>query len=169
MNLTTVKPGAEMVLRHYGESLFFAAHLPAAQEKISILDLGSGAGFPGLPLSILKPDWHVTLVEANQRKAVFLREASRYLENVSVLAERIEKVKVPVDWLVARAVNPKEILRAMPSLAPRMGLMIGEDDFSSIRTDAHVVWEQPIQLPWGDRRICVYGRSFHGKPDSGKF
>ena len=61
MNLTTVGAGPETVIRHYCESLFFGAHLPAAigPQNISVLDLGSGAGFPGVPMAILKPSWHV--------------------------------------------------------------------------------------------------------------
>ncbi len=157
MNLTTVKPGPEMVIRHYCESLFFAAHLPGGD---SALDLGSGAGFPGIPMAVLLPDWHITLVEASQRKAVFLRESSRYLPNVSVLAERMEKVSVRADWVVARAVDPGEILLNVPRLATRLGVMIGEDDFSSIQANKRIAWSEPVRLPWGDRKICVYGECF---------
>jgi 16S rRNA (guanine527-N7)-methyltransferase len=159
MNLTTVKPGPEMVIRHYCESLFFAAHLPADGE-ISVLDAGSGAGFPGVPMAILKPDWHVTLVESSQRKAVFLGESSRHLPNVSILAQRMENVSQQGDWLVARAVDPHEVLLNVPRLAPNVGLMLGEGDFSSIRGDKRIAWSEPVRLPWGDRKICVYGTCF---------
>jgi 16S rRNA (guanine527-N7)-methyltransferase len=158
MNLTTVKPGPEMVIRHYGESLFFAAHLPAGHETISVLDVGSGAGFPGVPMAVLKPDWRVTLIESGQRKAVFLRESSRHLSNVSVLAQRMEKCTVHGNWIVARAVDPQEVLLNVPRLAPNVGLMLGEDDFSSIRGDKRIAWSEPVRLPWGDRKICVYGK-----------
>jgi 16S rRNA (guanine527-N7)-methyltransferase len=157
MNLTTVKPGPEMVIRHYCESLFFAAHLPAGQETISVLDVGSGAGFPGIPMAILKPDWRVTLVESNQRKAVFLRESSRHLSNVSVSAQRMEHCTAHSDWVVARAVDPEEVLLNIPRLAPNVGLMLGEDDFSSIRSNKRIAWAEAVRLPWGDRKICVYG------------
>jgi 16S rRNA (guanine527-N7)-methyltransferase len=157
MNLTTVKPGAEMVIRHYCESLFFSAHLPAAHETISVYDVGSGAGFPGIPMAILKPDWRVTLIESIQRKAVFLRESSRHLSNVSVLSQRAEDVVLKTDWLVARAVDPAQVLLNVPRLAPNVGLMLGEDDFSSIRGYERIAWAEPVQLPWGDRKICVYG------------
>ena len=158
MNLTTVKAGPEMVIRHYCESLFFAAHLPAGGSGISVLDLGSGAGFPGIPMAILKPDWRVTLVESSQRKAVFLRESSRHLPNVSVLAERIESIALQGEWAVARAVDPEEVLLHVPRLAQNVGLMLGEDDFSLIRRDSRIAWAEPLRLPWGDRKICVYGR-----------
>ena len=158
MNLTTVKPGPEMVIRHYCESVFFAAHLPAAHETISVLDVGSGAGFPGIPMAILKPDWHVTLIESSQRKAVFLRESSRHLSNISVLAQRVGSVSERGDWVVARAVDPQEVLLSVPRLAPNVGLMLGEDDFSSIRATERIAWAEPVRLPWGDRKICVYGK-----------
>jgi 16S rRNA (guanine527-N7)-methyltransferase len=157
MNLTAVKPGAEMVIRHYCESLFFAAHLPSAKQEISVLDLGSGAGFPGIPMAVLKPDWHITLIEPSQRKAVFLRESGRNLLNVSVSAQRMEHCTAYGDWIVARAVDPKEVLRHVPRLAPNVGLMLGEDDFSSIQGDKRIAWSEPVRLPWGDRKVCVYG------------
>jgi 16S rRNA (guanine527-N7)-methyltransferase len=157
MNLTTVKPGPETVIRHYCESLFFSAHLPAAHETISVFDAGSGAGFPGIPMAILKPDWNITLIESSQRKAVFLRESSRHLPNVSVLAQRMENVSEQGDWAVARAVDPHEVLLNFPRLAPNVGLMLGEGDFSSIRGDKRIAWSEPVRLPWGDRKVCVYG------------
>src|SRR5258708_35233802 len=73
INLTSIPSGPEAVIRHYCESLFFAANLPVTAGAIA--DLGSGAGFPGLPIAILKPELMVSLIESHQRKAVFLREA----------------------------------------------------------------------------------------------
>ena len=158
MNLTTIKPGLDTLIRHYCESLFFAVHLPATDDKISVLDLGSGAGFPGIPMAVLRPSWNVTLVESSQRKAVFLRESSHHLPNVSVRAERMEKLSKEGDWAIARAVNPEEVLLNVPRLAPHVGLMLGENDFSFIRHDSRIAWAEPVRLPWGDRRLCVYGK-----------
>jgi 16S rRNA (guanine527-N7)-methyltransferase len=135
MNLTTVKPGPEMVIRHYCESLFFAAPSSPGNE-IFRSRIGLWAGFPGIPMAILKPEWHVTLVESSQRKAVFLRESSRHLRNVSVRAERIENTSEHGDWVVARAVDPEEVLSS-PSFGAKCWLMLGEDDFSSIRANSH--------------------------------
>lgn len=158
MNLTTVKAGADTVIRHYCESLFFAAHIPAENSTISVLDLGSGPGFPGVPIAVLKPDWRVTLVESNQKKAVFLRESSRQLKNVSILAERMEAVTEQGNWVVARAVNLGEVIQQVPRLARNVGWMLSEKDFSSVRNDSHIAWAEPVRLPWGDRKLCVYGR-----------
>ena len=156
MNLTSVGPGRETVIRHYCESLFFAAQLE--NHARSVADIGSGAGFPGVPIAILKPDWRVSLVESNQRKAVFLREATRSLPNVSVIAQRAENVSGLYDWLVSRAVSPKEVSALIPGLAPKIGLMLGESDFLEIQHAKPIAWSEPIQLPWGDRRICVFGQ-----------
>jgi len=157
MNLTSVEPGAETVIRHYCESLFFAAHLE--NDAGSIADIGSGAGFPGVPIAILKPEFRVTLVESNQRKAVFLREATRLLPNVSVIAQRAEEVFTGFDTLVARAVNSKGVVTLVPRLASKIGLMLGEFHFLQLQSAKHIAWSEPIRLPWGDRRICAFGVS----------
>jgi 16S rRNA (guanine527-N7)-methyltransferase len=76
-NLTAIRDPEEIVRRHFGESLFAARHLdPAAT---TLLDFGSGAGFPGLPIALLHPEVAVTLAESQNKKATFLREAVRTL------------------------------------------------------------------------------------------
>jgi 16S rRNA (guanine527-N7)-methyltransferase len=157
ISLTSVEPGEDTVIRHYCESLFFAAHLPNGTS--SIADIGTGAGFPGVPIAILKPDWKVSLVESNQRKSVFLREATRSLLNVSVVAQRAEDLSSVFNWLVSRAVNPKDIVALIPRLAPKIGLMLSEDDFLDLQSTKHIAWSEPIRLPWGDRRVCAFGVS----------
>jgi 16S rRNA (guanine527-N7)-methyltransferase len=157
INLTSIRSGTEMVIRHYGESLFFGSSFPGNAHDIKVADIGSGAGFPGVPLAVLKPDWQVSLIESNRRKAVFLSESARNFGNVSVLARRAEEVTVQFDWIVSRAVDPKAVLENVPRLASRVGLMIGEADFSTIKSSGNIAWADPVQLPWGDRRICVYG------------
>lgn len=146
-----------MVIRHYCESLFFGAHLPFADARASILDIGSGAGFPGVPMAVLRPDWRLELIESVQRKAVFLREATRHLSNTRVLAKRAEDIMDRGDWIVSRAVDPRDVLQKLPRLAPRVGLMLGEDDFSELQKLSDIAWASPVRLPWGDRRLCVYG------------
>jgi 16S rRNA (guanine527-N7)-methyltransferase len=69
LNLTRI----DSVERNYGESLFLGRHLPPG--PLRICDIGSGAGFPGFPVAVLRPDCEITLIEAHQRKAVFLKEA----------------------------------------------------------------------------------------------
>src|SRR5271165_1621206 len=105
INLTSVRSSEEIITRHYCESIFFGVHLPDAPDGSRILDLGSGAGFPGVPMAVLRPGWGITLLESHQRKAVFLRESTRGWSNVSVAAQRIEAVSARFDWLVSRAVK----------------------------------------------------------------
>jgi len=155
MNLTAIQSGPGMVIRHYCESLFFTAQLPG--EPASIADIGSGAGFPGIPMAVLRPNWSVTLVESNQRKAVFLKEATRTLGNVLVKGCRAEDLTETFDRLVARAVAPGDMLVLIPRLAPKIGLMIGEEDILLLKSAKHIAWSEPVRLPWGDRRVCMFG------------
>jgi 16S rRNA (guanine527-N7)-methyltransferase len=158
INLTSVAPGREMVLRHDCESLFFGAQL-VTDYNDSIADIGSGAGFPGIPIAVLKPECNVTLVESNQRKAVFLREATRDLSNTVVVASRAEDLTSNYGWLVSRAVAPQQILALVPRLATRLGLMLGENDLFELHKAKQIAWSEPIRLPWGDHRFCVFGSS----------
>jgi len=159
ISLTSLEPGVELVVRHYCESLFLGAHLPA-EHSTKIVDVGSGAGFPGVPISVLHPKCAITLVESVQRKAVFLRESTRHLGNVTVLAQRAEDIDGGFDWIVARAVNPREILSNVPRLSPKLGLLVGEKGVSDLKNTPGIAWAQPLRLPWGDRRLCVLGE-FH--------
>ena len=94
-NLTAIRDPEEIVRRHFGESLFAARHLnPTTPDPgpMTLPDFGSGAGFPGLPIALLRPHLQVTLAESQNKKAAFLREAVRTLNlpNVEVWAARVE-------------------------------------------------------------------------------
>ena len=158
VSLTSVKPGQEMVIRHYCESLFLAVHLPLAHVT-KIADLGSGAGFPGVPVAVIRPECQVSLIESVQRKAVFLREAARHLGNVRVIGRRAGEVEGGFDLLVSRAVSSKDVLSNVPCLAGRVALLIGESGLEEIRSAPAIAWSEPIRLPWGDRRFLVLGSS----------
>lgn len=103
----------DMWRRHFLDSTQLLEHFPAQSRRI--LDLGSGAGFPGLVVAAADPAYEVHLVESDQRKSVFLREAVRAmgLSNVTVHAERIEALEpFPVDVITSRALAPVEDLLA---------------------------------------------------------
>ena len=138
MNLTAIQDPEEIVLRHYCESLFLARHLPS--EPLSIADIGSGPGFPGFPVAIVRPDCAVTLVESHQRKAVFLKEVSRGVPNLSVLSERAKDVNRAFDWVISRAVRIDEVFA--PKLARNYAVLSGAE-------------EKGIPLPWGKHRSLV--------------
>lgn len=124
LNLTRIERREEAIERHYGESLFLAARLDPGR----IADIGSGAGFPGLVVAVARPDCSVTLIESHQRKAVFLREASRKLPNVRVVAKRAEEVEERFDWLISRAVSYADLAGTIGRLSDRAALLTGAEE-----------------------------------------
>src|SRR6476660_7599438 len=84
VNLTAIRAPEEIVTRHFGESIFAARQLfplpeVEAGRTAQVIDIGSGAGFPGLPAKVWAPHIHLTLIESNQKKATFLLEVVRHL------------------------------------------------------------------------------------------
>jgi 16S rRNA (guanine(527)-N(7))-methyltransferase RsmG len=144
LNLTRIESVEDAVQLHYCESLFIGTKLPAG--PLRIVDVGSGAGFPGIPIAILRPECSITLVESHQRKGVFLREASRNLQNVTVLTDRAENLKTEYDCLVSRAVSPKDLLKL--KLANNLALLVGSEEIPGCDH-----WEP---IPWGTGRYLVF-------------
>ena len=159
INLTAIRTMEEVVVRHYCESLFLGRKL-AAPSGCTVFDLGSGAGFPGIPLAVLRPDWQVTLIESHKRKAVFLREAARGLSNVKVIDQRAEDVNGPCDWLVSRAVRPADVLAQGRKLSKCIGLLVGEADLKDCLGAGDITWKDPVKLPWGENTFVLTG-GFH--------
>ena len=158
LNLTSIRDPEQVVIRHYCECLLFGDRLPA-ESGASVVDVGSGAGFPGVPIAVLRPDCHVTLLESHQRKGVFLGESTRPLANVSVLVARAEEVEDTFDWVVSRAVRSETVVSLIPKLGAKIGLMISDADFEQLRTGPSVAWDRTEQVPWAEHQLCVYGRS----------
>jgi 16S rRNA (guanine527-N7)-methyltransferase len=128
-NLTGIKTPGRMVIELFLDSLIPAPFLP---EKARLLDVGSGAGFPGLPLKIRHPGLEIFLLEPNTKKVSFLKQVIRVLElqGAEVIQGRIEEYK---EWLVAdgyevitaRAVtNLNQILRRCNPLLPEGGFLV---------------------------------------------
>jgi 16S rRNA (guanine(527)-N(7))-methyltransferase RsmG len=145
LNLTRIRSLEEVVRFHYCESLLVGRRLPSGSFRIA--DVGSGAGFPGIPVAVLRSESRVDLVESHQRKAVFLREAARDFPNVQVLARRAEDCQNGYDWMIGRAIRA-ETLRSL-QLAPNFMLLMGADDAVKI-PGARVE-----KVPWGDHRVLV--------------
>jgi 16S rRNA (guanine527-N7)-methyltransferase len=152
VNLTTITGLEEAVERHYCESLFLGAHLPAG--ALRIVDVGSGPGFPGFPVAILRPDCDVTLVESHRRKAVFLSESARRHSNIKVVAERAEKVQERFDHAISRAVSYEDLLAVLKDLASNADLLTGVEVPPA---DLGFQWRNPIPLPWGKQRFLRIG------------
>jgi 16S rRNA (guanine527-N7)-methyltransferase len=119
-NLTAVRNPEDMVRRHFGESLFAGRFLGDPLPD-TLLDLGSGAGFPGIPIALLHPSIAVTLAESQNKKATFLREVVRTLglKNIQVWDGRAEDL--PADrrfhTVTLRAVD--NMAAALAAAAPR--------------------------------------------------
>ncbi len=153
LNLTRIADLEEAVVRHYCESVFLADRLPGG--AASALDVGSGAGFPGIPLAIRRPDLLVTLAESHQRKAVFLREAAQGLANVTVAARRAADVEGEFGWVVSRAVRWRDVTAVARN---GIALLLGAGDAAEAVRDRGIEWQAPCRLPWGERRVLLIGR-----------
>jgi 16S rRNA (guanine527-N7)-methyltransferase len=135
-NLTAIRDPLSMVAHHLLDSLAVLPHLTLGAGRTRLADAGSGAGLPGIPLAIARPDWRVTLAEANQKKAAFLRQAAieLSLKNVEVHEGRVESWRPQplFDTVIARAfaafrdliaacrhlLTPEGVLAAMTGVAP---------------------------------------------------
>ncbi|MGB9456585.1 MAG: 16S rRNA (guanine(527)-N(7))-methyltransferase RsmG [Bryobacteraceae bacterium] len=152
LNLTAIRDLDEVIERHYCESIFLAARLPAS--RLRIADVGSGAGFPGLPVAVCRPDCLVTLIESHQRKAVFLKEAARALPNIRVVAGRAEQLHEQFDLAISRAVSYQALSPSLKLLAPVADLLGGAE---GAPPEVGFVWEPPIPMPWGKQRYLRIG------------
>jgi 16S rRNA (guanine527-N7)-methyltransferase len=124
VNLTSIRNPEEIVRRHFGESLFAAAHLGPCG---TLLDFGSGAGFPGLPIQLLRPDVQVTLAESRARKAAFLQEAVRTLNlTTEVWPHRVESLPADrtFDAVTLRAVDDMPAALAAAALRATHKLLV---------------------------------------------
>lgn len=144
LNLTRISDVAEAVRFHYCESLFLGGRLPKG--PFVVADVGSGGGFPGIPVAVLRPDLEVVLIESHQRKAVFLREAARDLLNVRVENMRAEDWAGKPDWVISRAVTPTEVLSLQGQI--RFALLVASADAP--------VGAEVERLPWGKERVLAF-------------
>jgi 16S rRNA (guanine527-N7)-methyltransferase len=108
VNLTAIRDPLEILYRHFCESMFGSALLPV--ENCRLADVGSGGGFPGIPLKMIRPDLHVFLVESNVKKATFLAELIRELglTDTRVIVSRFEELGeelAPLDVVCSRALG----------------------------------------------------------------
>ena len=182
INLTAVRDPEQIVTRHFGESLFAGRHLyPSCSlkpEACSLLDLGSGPGFPGLVIQIWAPALSTTLLESNQRKATFLREVVRTLQltGVQVVSDRAENFAAEIAnyklqstnsvTITCRAVErfrqilptAVELLQRFPAASRRLALLIGAAQVESARAIASTLaWFDPVPIPASTQRVLLVG------------
>jgi 16S rRNA (guanine527-N7)-methyltransferase len=156
-NLTAIREPAEMVRRHFGESLFAARQLP---ECATLLDFGSGAGFPGLPMQLWRPELGVTLAESQNKKATFLREVCRTLGlKTEVWAARVEGMAAgrEFDVVALRAVDNMEAALAAARVRARRGLVVLTTARAWQDAEGFVV-EASIPLPGSVDGVVVVAR-----------
>jgi 16S rRNA (guanine527-N7)-methyltransferase len=175
MNLTAIREPENIVTRHFGES-FFLARQPFVRSYAAIdgaIDVGSGAGFPGIPLKILCPDLTLTLIEAQQRKSVFLREVLRAIEleaevkNVRV-EDLAEHAASSAGLVTLRGVEkfdsilPTAARLVRSSMAGKppgaIALLIGEGQISTAeRVLAKWRFQPQISIPGSQNRVILWG------------
>jgi len=172
MNLVSLQSELDLPVRHFIDSLTLLPHLPAGPG--TLLDIGSGAGFPAMPVRVFRSDLRVTLLEASRKKCSFLKELSRRLclPDVTVLNSRLEDLlKQPgrpsFDLIVSRATLklPELVEKGFPLLrkggllAAMKGPDLDEETaaLNSLKTiHFRLVADVSLSLPLtGDRRRLV--------------
>jgi 16S rRNA (guanine527-N7)-methyltransferase len=156
INLTAIRNPQECVTRHFGESLFLARH---AQLHGSLLDIGSGAGFPGLALKIVFPEVSVTLLEPVTKKRAFLKEAARVcgFAQVAVRGERLEELASATpapefDFASMRAVGNLDVLIPLATQCLKPGgnllLWLSQDQAAGLTNiKSGLNWADPLPIP----------------------
>ena len=164
MNLTAVRDPEQIVTRHFGESLFAARQLFGTDTPaVKVADVGSGAGFPGLPMKLWAQRNEVTLIESQNKKATFLKEVIRTLrlESTEVFCGRAEQWGQAADVVTLRAVEKFE--SALPVAANLVGpggslcLLIGSRQVTAAKSllSSPWNWHEPVAIPQSEDRVVT--------------
>src|SRR5437763_2063828 len=164
VNLTAIRDPLEILYRHFCESMFAGISVPIESGRLA--DAGTGAGFPGLPLKILRPGLQVFLIESNLKKATFLAEVIRDLglRDAQVLVRRYEELGeeiAPLDYVCSRALGEYtkflDWAHSGALAAKQVVLWIGANDLPEIRKNLSCEWQEPIPVPNSLRRLILVG------------
>jgi 16S rRNA (guanine527-N7)-methyltransferase len=171
INLTAIRNEEEIVTRHFGESLFAACHLfpstdHAEGDGIHVADLGSGAGFPGIPIKLWASEISLTLIESNQKKTAFLREVVRALTltNVNIQNVRAEELSPDQTFNLVTLRAVERFAAILPTAASlvassgRLALLIGSSQVNE--TQAILLgfsWRPEITIPDSRARTLLIG------------
>src|SRR5215467_11877784 len=165
VNLTAIRDPLEILYRHFCESMFAGSSVPVENGRLA--DVGSGGGFPGLPLKILRPGLQVFLIESNLKKATFLLEVIRELglRDTQVLVRRYEELGeelAPLDFVCARALGEFPLFlnwaHSAQISARQIILWIEANDLPAIQKIPAWNWREPIPVPNSLRRLILVGR-----------
>jgi 16S rRNA (guanine527-N7)-methyltransferase len=162
MNLTAITDPAEVVDKHLLDSLTVLPWLRGH----SVADVGSGAGFPGLPLAVADPERRYTLIESTGKKVKFLRHAIERLElpNVEVEHGRAEALKPsqPFDSVISRALGPlSDFVRVAGHLAGRHGRLLAmkgkvpAEELKALPPGWKALAVHPVRVPGLDAERCL--------------
>jgi 16S rRNA (guanine527-N7)-methyltransferase len=162
LSLTAIREPAQIIRRHFVECAFAAQRLPADIE--SLLDYGSGAGLPGIPFAICRPEIHVTLAEAQGKKASFLREVVRTVGTESEVYDG--RVETMPQGRLFHAVSMRAVEKmqlAIPGALARteryLVLLTTERTAPAYReVTPELDWMDPIPLPNSDQMILATGK-----------
>jgi 16S rRNA (guanine527-N7)-methyltransferase len=164
VNLTAIRDKEGILSRHFVESIACARIIPSGINNL--LDFGSGAGFPGLPIALVRPEISVTLAESQNKKSAFLSEAVRVLGiPVRVHAGRAELLQERFDCVALRAVDKMEaaVTAAVPLVRPGgwLALMTTHADFPKYEAmeGQHFSWNALEALPGSEERVLALGRA----------
>ena len=165
LNLTAICDPLEILYRHFCESMFAVGAIPV--DKGRLADIGSGPGFPGIPLKLARPELELCLVESNIKKGTFLAEAVRELQltNTRVLISRYEELGeeiAPLDYVCSRAVGEfqpfLEWAGSERVQAHQVVLWIGGRDLEEVRKLKSWEWNEPILIPKSLQRYLLVGK-----------
>jgi 16S rRNA (guanine527-N7)-methyltransferase len=173
-NLTAIRARAQMITHHLHDALAVLPFLP--ERRLSVLDIGTGGGIPGIPLAVARPDWALVLLDANSKKVTFVTQAAIELQlrNVCAMASRAEDfiADAPFDVVISRAfsdlptfaraasrhVSPAGVMVAMKGTLPR-------DEIDALPASIAVIGTPKIVVPGLDaqRHLVIMRRETDGE------
>src|SRR5579863_5236350 len=164
VNLTAIRDPLEILYRHFCESMYGSFLIPV--ENCRLADVGSGGGFPGLPLKMIRPDLDVYLIESNVKKATFIAEVIRELglTGARVLVSRFEELGeevAPLDVVCSRALGDFGSFlswAASPQVAAKQILLwLGGRDLEAVRALPGWTWDAAKPMPHSLQRVLLLG------------
>jgi 16S rRNA (guanine527-N7)-methyltransferase len=162
--LTTITDPQEILRLHFGESMFAVNEVPIRHGRLA--DVGTGAGFPAIPISMAAPKIACVLIESNQKKATFLAEVIRALklDRIEVFRGRMEDYpasKTQFDFTVCRALGMHNsfLKWSAKQLAPggKVVYWVGDEDAAKISADQAWSWQNPSRIPESQHRALLIG------------
>ena len=161
LNLTAIRDEEGILSRHFVESIACARAVPAG--VATVLDVGSGAGFPGIPIALCRAEISVTLAESHAKKAAFLQEALRKLDlSASVHGRRAEMIQSRFDCVVMRAVDrmDKAVVAGSRLVTPGGWLVLmttGRELPGLKAAAANFEWVRSVRLLSSEDRLIALG------------